>query len=107
MKCRQRHDLTEVRESKTAENHRPGPALSHLGHSCLVIAVVAAFDNHDFNVERISRREHCGRLLLVCKKESGAREKSNLLGSRDNFQEEVESLAGKFTVQCADAGNVS
>src|SRR5215467_12050416 len=107
MKCCQRHDLIEIRENKTAENHPPGPALSHLGHSFLVIAVVAAFDNHDSNAERTSRREHCGCLLLVCKKISGAREKSNLVGLRDHFQEEVEPLASQFTVECGDAGNVS
>jgi hypothetical protein len=36
-------------ESKTTENHPSNPALSHLGHGCIVIAVIAAFDNHDFN----------------------------------------------------------
>jgi hypothetical protein len=46
-------------------------------------------------------------LFLVRQKESGAREKSNLVGLRDHLYEEVEPLAGQFTGECVDAGNVS
>jgi hypothetical protein len=34
-------------------------------------------------LERTSRRKHCGRLLLVYKKDSGAQKKPNLIGLRD------------------------
>src|SRR5262249_52396833 len=63
-------------KNKTAEDHPLGPALGHPGQSCLVIAAVATFDNHDCNAARASRGEHCSRLVFVGKTKSGAREKS-------------------------------
>src|SRR5215471_169628 len=101
------NDFAKVWENKAAENHPPGPALSHLGHSRLVIAVTAAFDNHYFDAQPAPRRKHCGRLLLICKKGSSTRKKPDLLGLWEDFQEEVESLASQFTSKCDNAGNVS